>query len=237
VVHLVPTVLGELDDLKDRGKTQDLRDQAQGVVRRLKGLRDKGDLAVGVALTKTMTVKTEAREVDVRGVLDWLDPTVPDDRLLAAALRLQSDHPAGSVVLVTSDLNLQNKADAVGMPYLETPATVASLQAKLVASMGWPAGAGPPVVTLANDGPAVARTIEYSISTLPDSAPPHFRAGPWSVDRLKSGEGDEQVVYGFFAHVVLVSATWTDDDGAHELSWSIDFPGRPTPPSPHRRTR
>lgn len=238
VVHLVPTVLGELDDLKDRGKTQELRDQAQAVVRRLKGLRDKGDLAAGVTLTKTITVRTEAREVDVRGVLDWLDPAVPDDRLLAAALRLQSDHPAGSVVLVTSDLNLQNKADAVGMPYLETPPTVASLHAKLVASLRWRAdGSGAPLVALINQGPAVARTIEYSIATLPDGGPPHFRAGPWSVDRLKSGEPDEREVYGFYAPVVLVNATWTDDDGAHELSWPIDFPDRPTQPSPDRRAR
>jgi predicted ribonuclease YlaK len=138
-VHLLPTVLSELDDLKDRGKTQELRDKAQGVVRRLKGLRDKGNLATGVNLTKTITVQAEAREVDVRAVLDWLDPSVPDDRLLAAALRLQSDHPAGTVVLVTSDLNLQNKADAVGLPYIETPPTVASLRAALSASVQSPA--------------------------------------------------------------------------------------------------
>lgn len=95
-VHLVPTVIAELDDLKDRGRTPELRDQVQGVVRRLKGLRDKGNLAAGVKLTKTVTVQTEAREVDVRAVLDWLDPSVPDDRVLAAALRLQSDHPSAS---------------------------------------------------------------------------------------------------------------------------------------------
>jgi hypothetical protein len=231
VVHLVPTVLGELDDLKDRGKTQELRDRAQGVVRRLKGLRDKGDLATGVRLTKAVTVKTEAREVNVREVLGWLDPAVPDDRLLACALRLQSDHPAGSVVLVTSDLNLQNKADAVGMPYLETPPTVESLRAALVASIDWPTeGTGPPAVTLSNKGPAVARTIEYSVTTLPDTGPPHFRAGPWSRDRLKPGEHDQRDVYGFYAPVILVNATWSDDDGVHELSWSIDFPDRTRPP-------
>lgn len=96
-IHLVPTVLGELDDLKDRGRSQELRDQAQGVVRRLKGLRDKGNLATGVKVTKTITVQTEAREADVRGVLDWLDPAVPDDRLLAAALRLRATtHPGPS---------------------------------------------------------------------------------------------------------------------------------------------
>ena len=52
--------------------------------------------------------------------------TVPDDRIVAAALRLQSDHPAGVVVLVTADLNLQNKAAAAGLPYAEPPAPFAS---------------------------------------------------------------------------------------------------------------
>lgn len=110
-------------------------------MRRLKGLRDKGSLSAGVNLTRTITVKTEAREVGVRGVLDWLDPAVPDDRLLAGALRLQSDHPAGTVLFVTSDLNLQNKADGVGLPYIETPPTIASLRARLVASLRWPSAA------------------------------------------------------------------------------------------------
>ncbi len=39
-VHLVPPVLSELDDLKDRGKTQDVRDKAHAVDRRVKGLRE-----------------------------------------------------------------------------------------------------------------------------------------------------------------------------------------------------
>jgi hypothetical protein len=230
-------VLSELDDLKDRGRTQDLRNQAQAVVRRLKGLRDKGNLAVGVKLTKTITVRAEAHEVDVRGVLDWLDPAVPDDRVLAAALRLQSDHPAGSVVLVTSDLNLQNKADAVGLPYMETPPTVASLRAELAASLGWPSPTSPPVVTLTNRGPAAARGIAYSVATLPDSRPPHFRAGPWEVEQLATGISDARPVYGFYTPVVLVTATWTDDDGAHDLSWPIDFPEKPDATPHSRRSR
>lgn len=233
-IHLVPTVLGELDDLEDRGRSQELRDQAQGVVRRLKGLRDKGNLATGVKVTKTIAVQTEAQEVDVRGVLDWLDPAVPDNRLLATALRLQSDHPSGAVVLVTSDLNLQNKADAVGLPYIETPPTTASLRAKLTASLRWP-GEGPSLVTLSNEGPATARSIEYAISTLPDAGPPHFRAGPWTVDRLDRSGTDEQRVYRFYAAVVLVTVTWTDDDGAHELSWTIEFPEKPTGPRAGRQ--
>lgn len=64
-------------------------------------------------------LRLEHREVDARSILSSLDPASPDDRILAAALRLQSDNPAGVVVLVTADMNLQNKADVVGLPYAE----------------------------------------------------------------------------------------------------------------------
>jgi rRNA-processing protein FCF1 len=235
-VHLVPTVLAELDDLKDRGRTPELRDLAQGVVRRLKGLRDKGNLAAGVKLTNAITVQTQAREVDVRAVLDWLDPSVPDDRVLAAALRLQSDHPAGGIVLVTSDLNLQNKADAAGLPYIETPATTASLRANFTASLHWP-DERVARVTLTNRGPAIARAIEYAVGTLPDQLPPHFKAGPWDVNRLRAGESDERELWGFYAPVVMVTATWTDADGTHELSWAVEFPDKPNRSATSRRGR
>jgi rRNA-processing protein FCF1 len=121
MVHIVTAVLAELDDLKDRGRTPDVRDKAEKVIRRLKGLRDRGSLAEGVTVAGKVRLRLEHREVDTRSVLPWLDPSVPDDRITAAALRLQSDHPAGVVVLVTTDINLQNKADAVGLPYVEPP--------------------------------------------------------------------------------------------------------------------
>lgn len=131
------------------------------------------------------------------------------------------------MVLVTSDLNLQNKADAVGLPYLETPPSLASLRAQLTASLGWPGDSGPPVVTLINHGPATARHLTYSVATPPDTSSPHFRAGPWEVDELKPGLPDQRQVYGFYPSVVLLTAVWIDDEGTHDLSWSIDFPERP----------
>jgi rRNA-processing protein FCF1 len=121
-VHVVTAVLSELDDLKDRGRTPEVREKAEKVVRRLKGLRDRGNLAEGVKVAGNVYLRLEHREVDTPSVLSWLDPTVPDDRILAAALRIQSDNPGGIVVLVTADINLQNKADAVGLPYTEPPA-------------------------------------------------------------------------------------------------------------------
>ena len=122
LVHVVTTVLAELDELKDRGRTPDVREKATKVIRRLKGFRDRGSLAEGVTVAGKVRLRLEHREVDAASVLAWLDPSVPDDKIIAAALRLQSDHPAGVVVLITADINLQNKADAIGLPYQEPPA-------------------------------------------------------------------------------------------------------------------
>ena len=119
VVVLLTTVMRELDDLKDRGRTPDVRDKAAAAVRRVKGLRDRGDLRTGVKVAGKVTLRAEHREVDVRGVLDWLDPDVPDDRILGSALDLQARQPSATVVLVTGDINLQNKAAAVGMPFAD----------------------------------------------------------------------------------------------------------------------
>jgi predicted ribonuclease YlaK len=84
-------------------------------------LRDHGSLAEGVKVAGRVGLRLEHREIDTSSVLSWLDPRVPDDKIIAAALRLQSDHPAGVVILVTADINLQNKADAVGLPFVEPP--------------------------------------------------------------------------------------------------------------------
>jgi hypothetical protein len=51
IVHLLPVVLGEIDDLKRAGKTQDLRDAALRADRRLKGLRTNGNVRTGVRVS------------------------------------------------------------------------------------------------------------------------------------------------------------------------------------------
>jgi hypothetical protein len=59
-----------------------------------------------------------------------------------------------------------------------------------------------------------------------EHGPPFFKAGPWSVDRLKPGETDEHDVYGFYAPIVMMTSTWIDDDGDHDVSWTIEVPDR-----------
>jgi hypothetical protein len=53
------------------------------------------------------------------GVPTWLDPDVPDDRFVASALLLQSAHPGSKLYAATSDINLQTKLAAVGLPYVQ----------------------------------------------------------------------------------------------------------------------
>jgi len=61
----------------------------------------------------------EHKEVDARGVLGWLDPDTPGDRVLAGALDVQARPPAATVVLLTADMNMQNKAAAVGLLFVD----------------------------------------------------------------------------------------------------------------------
>lgn len=222
-VHLVPPVLAELDDLKDRGKTQDVRDKAHAVDRRVKGLRDKGQLGLGVNLTKSVIVKLEAKEVDARAVLDWLDPTVPDDRLIACALRLQSDHPVCCVVLITSDLNLQTKAEAAGLPYIETPPSTESLQAKLTARIipGVPHKRSARV-ELRNVGAATAKNITYSLEPPDDVVGTRLTAGPWHEDTLKPGQAAEPQILMLYHDPSVLRAEWTDGTGTRTCSAPLD---------------
>jgi hypothetical protein len=240
-VHLIPTVLSELDKIKDQGKTPDVREKSRKFNSHIKGLRKKGHLSAGIGLTKTITVKTEAKEVDVRGTLEWLDPDVNDDRIAAAALRLQSDHPGDTVVLITSDLGLQTKADAIGLPYEETPPATKDLQAKLDPSIKWVPGSNRHhvlEVTLANKGRVAARNVAFSIRTPPDGRTQTYGSPPWEADQIRPGTAVVETL-SMFTDDGIVKASWTDEDGDHSQEWAVNADPPPDPPpilrSPTRR--
>ncbi len=119
--HLMPVVLGELDDLRRSGRTPELREAAAKAVRRLKGLRTNGDPRVGVRVAGEVVAVFEHVEPHGGDLPGWLDLAVPDDRFVASALLLQSKHPGSAVYAATGDLNLQNKLAAVGIPFVERP--------------------------------------------------------------------------------------------------------------------
>ena len=114
-----PVIVSELDDLKDRGRTPEVRAAAAKVVKRLKGLRDRGSLVDGVVVQGTTTARLIPIEPKADEAASWLDLSVPDDWLIASAVALQASHPSAVVVLVTGDLNLATKAEFAGIPNLD----------------------------------------------------------------------------------------------------------------------
>jgi rRNA-processing protein FCF1 len=121
-VVIVPTVLEELDKLKLLHLDKDFRDKVASVIKRIKGMRHQGSLLTGVTVNRTVTVIMRAQEPNFGETLHWLDSSNKDDRIIASVLELQRAHPFATVVLVTSDINLQNKAEMADLPFVEPPA-------------------------------------------------------------------------------------------------------------------
>lgn len=118
---LLPTVLSELDDLAIKTRDDAFRDKVKAAIRRYKGWRGQGRLLDGVTVNQTITVRSVAREPNFEKTLHWLDRTILDDRIVASVLELQRALPSALIMLVTSDVNLQNKADAASIPCTESP--------------------------------------------------------------------------------------------------------------------
>lgn len=118
---LLPSVLGELDELKINHRNQEIREAAKAAIRRIKGWRLQGSLRTGVTIDHSITVRAAHQEPSMSSTLSWLDSTVPDDRIVASTLNVQATSPGAVVVLVTSDINLQNKADAAAIQVAELP--------------------------------------------------------------------------------------------------------------------
>ncbi len=121
-IVLTATVLNELDRLKVEHRNQDFRAKAEGIINRLKSYRDRGEFSRGVVLRRDVSsIKTIALEPKVEETLPWLDPANDDDRILAAFIEVMRQHPRTPVILVTRDINLQNKAEYAGLPFVEPP--------------------------------------------------------------------------------------------------------------------
>ncbi|MGW4983336.1 PIN domain-containing protein [Streptomyces mirabilis] len=119
MAHLLPVVLRELDDMKRAGRIDVLREAAKKADRRLKGLRNNGDVTLGVRVAGDVHAVFEYIEPKSDALPDWLDLDVPDDRFIASTLLLQSRHPGSAWYVATSDINLQTKLHAVALPFIE----------------------------------------------------------------------------------------------------------------------
>jgi predicted ribonuclease YlaK len=128
---IVPTVLSELDGLKRTRASQPLGEKAEKVIRVIKGFRKQGSMLEGVTVAKTIKVLMIATEPRMSGLPSWLDSDNHDDRIIGSVLEIQYRELSSTVVLVTDDMNLQNKAEMAFIPWSELP----DLPTKTVASI------------------------------------------------------------------------------------------------------
>ncbi|MHB8276467.1 MAG: PIN domain-containing protein [Candidatus Humimicrobiaceae bacterium] len=121
-IILTPTVLSELDKLKINHRVEVVREKAEGLIRQIKGYRARGKLNDGVPLTSGIsTLKSIAVEPNFNQTLSWLDPSNDDDRILASFIEVMKIYPNSPVIIITNDINMQNKAEFAGIPFIEPP--------------------------------------------------------------------------------------------------------------------
>ena len=111
-VHLPLIVLDELDRFKETPGL--LGENARYVNRFLDELRTHGKLSEGVPLSRNSSLVVSLRHPDDPRSHD-LDLDYGDNRILLHGLQIQSDNPECTVRIVTKDINLRVKADAVGL--------------------------------------------------------------------------------------------------------------------------
>ena len=106
-------VLDEIDKFK-RG-TMELNRNARLIIKELDQLRLTGDMEKGVKLAASgTTVRVDLN----RAMLDLLPPGFEinnDNRILAVALAYKQAHPRRSVTVVSKDINMRVKAQALGL--------------------------------------------------------------------------------------------------------------------------
>ena len=119
---LVPAVLSELDALKINHRNETVRRKAEKLIRQIKEYRRRGNLTEGVPVIKDkIDIVGIATEPSMETSLLWLDPENNDDRFLAAVIEVMRSRPRSPVIIVSRDINLQNKAEFARIPFVEPP--------------------------------------------------------------------------------------------------------------------
>ena len=112
---LIPIeVIEEIDRFKH--ESTELGQNARSVSRTLDGLRALGRLSEGVPLANGGRLRIVFHERDQAGKSPALGSNSVDSRIVAQALAIQKADKKVPTILVTKDINLRIKADAVGLP-------------------------------------------------------------------------------------------------------------------------
>ncbi len=111
-VHIPIEVIEEVDRFKR--ESSELGRNARTISRMLDGFRGQGRLSEGVKLPNGGTLRILIPGPG-ESEIPALDPRVVDNQILAISLVLQKKQPQVKAVLVSKDINLRIKADALGL--------------------------------------------------------------------------------------------------------------------------
>ncbi len=112
-IVLPMTVIEELDGFKRHN--DELGRNARHVIRSLDRLRARGSLKNGVAMSNGGVLKITVEKKRMTG--NFMDMSVPDNRILAIALSLHND--GEKVIFVSKDINSWLKDDALGLDVMD----------------------------------------------------------------------------------------------------------------------
>ena len=105
-------VLEEID--KHKKRQDGVGTNARKVIHTLDELREKGFLGEGIKISKGHgLIKVDL--FDKSCVPDDLDLSVPDNQIIAVALKLKNKEPDRKVIVVSKDINMRVKCDALGI--------------------------------------------------------------------------------------------------------------------------
>jgi predicted ribonuclease YlaK len=126
-IALMPTVLEELDSLKINHNNSTVREKAEKIIRMIKGYRNRGSLTEGVNIVKNK-IKLVAIPIEPNGIdtLPWIDLRNNDDRFLCSTVDFIRSHICSPVIVVSRDINLQNKCEYALIPYKEPPEPIST---------------------------------------------------------------------------------------------------------------
>jgi len=106
-------VIEEVDGQKRR--QDEVGRHARLIAHHMDELRAKGKLSEGVALRHGGTLRVELTRDGNGHLPDDLDPRKADNQVIALTLQLQAEHKDTPVILVSKDINVRVKADALNL--------------------------------------------------------------------------------------------------------------------------
>jgi PhoH-like ATPase len=106
-------VIEEVDGQKRR--QDEVGRHARLVANQLDRLRGLGKLSEGVPMRGGGSLRVQLKHESPQHLPEDLDPHKPDNQVIALTLQLKEEHPNTPVILVSKDINVRVKADALNL--------------------------------------------------------------------------------------------------------------------------